>query len=178
MAAQVEALDACERFEGGYPISYRPLVFDVKQWVSWAPARGRVAARIALLEKHDQRRIYEEQKQLFEAVYEAHDVDLGVSSQLLTTGPDGGDLRSTSTWADGAHGLLPRSDEISFVHTEDDGGYWAVLADFAEAQRVLGPKRLKPLEGYDPPWYEVEGWPTPQELEAMHASRRYTNVKR
>ncbi|MGH3712269.1 MAG: DUF1444 family protein [Micromonosporaceae bacterium] len=79
--------------------------------------------------------------------------DAFVASVMARQGPDGA-IRTLAVWGEDLHTMLPRADEIAFAPEDPDGtSFTAAWDDVAELVD------LRPVDGLDPPRYEVHRWP-------------------
>lgn len=102
--------------------------------------------------------IYNEQKQLLEAIHEKDQVDVFVASFSGLSNKKTGQLMSFSVWGEGIPTLLPRTDTV-FVGRQDSSGF---LVPWEQVEDIVG-DLIEPTDKY-PPRYSVTEFPTPEQM--------------
>lgn len=139
-----------------------PLRRDGDDWVDWLPPKGHPSEpAFREMALRFEQEIYAEQKQLLDAIHEQDGADVFVDTYTLVK-KDDGRFFSYSMWGNGYKTLMSRGEWVIFVRGEGD---ICAMAPWAKVEEIAG-HLLKPTDYY-PPRFEVEEFPTDEDLAAL-----------
>ena len=151
--------------EGVRPLSRRPLVLIDDNWQNFVPDKSEQYAGVHNQIKIEELSAYEEQKALLNSINESSNLDIFVSSYQLFQNKESLHYLSTTTWSEGVHSWLPRTETISFVNFENEQAKFVGQMRFDEA--LLNFSDLMTPLGYTPERYEVKGYPNKDQLQKL-----------
>ncbi len=141
---------------------------DEGQWKSWLPAKEHPAyVKLKLLELQTLAAAYSRQKDVLDALMESNGHQLIVAT-LRAFRVAAGDIFTACVWQEGIEALLPQTDRIDFVRTDETGvassaKVWSTT--FEVARKTVG-SLMEPI-GDIPERWRVMSFPTEEQLEQM-----------
>lgn len=164
MAMMTEVILDEPRSISGIPVC----LLDDDTWAPFVPEPGDPAfVRFAALRVGTLASEYGRQKQMLDGLHEKRGEDLFVASYEGRISDDGREVFSYCAWTREVVSLLPRTDRILFVDLEQPEDRRVVPARWEQAAEIVG-DLMQPVDTY-PPRYRVDGFPTPEQLEALRA---------
>ncbi len=160
---QMAAIGQLALEESGGPVSAQPLVWENGRWKPYEPPEQVKPAFVHLEQAFEVDR-YRAQSGVLALKYRNAEDRPGVAEVRLF--PSAYGYESYTIWRSDRPTLLPKADKIA-LHDKVRGTF--EIADWADMSRVLG-DRLVPLQ-HNPVRFLVDRFPTPNELQAMNATR-------
>jgi len=154
-----------QQMEKPRPLSAVPVRLDGKIWLPYrAGPESPLHERFRLLQVKSVGQDYAEQAEALNALHERTGEDKFVGSYLAIK--RGGEVVTYCVWSEGVDSMLPRTDEIYFVHgTGGDKGEIAARGSWDRVMGVVG--GLAEPCGLYPERYRVRVFPTPEQLAAI-----------
>ena len=154
---------ASKRLEDAYSLSAVPLILDSDGWRDWMPpADHPLYRRFRDMELRWLGPMYEEQKQLLDALHEKEAIDVYVGT-FGAVEKKGGDLVSYCVWGEGVHTLLPVTQKVVVMRQGEDKA--VALGTWQRVQEVAG-HLMERTDDY-PPRFRVRDIPDQALLEAI-----------
>ncbi len=164
VATLTRACEQAAQRQGAYPISLQPIVRTDGGWERWLPTNRALAGRVAALRRLEQRAVYSEQKALLDTLHERNRVEVVVADVMEQNG------RTFGTWSSGVRTWLAETDDIAFF-SGTEAKPVVRIASQASALKVMG-AAMRRVPALEPVRWEVDSFPTEQQLRAMKATLR------
>ena len=159
---------ATEGLEHERGISGIALRLDGDEWTPWLPAADHpLRNAFTLLRAHSLAGDYAQQKALLDKRHERDGVDLFVASYEAVKDETTDEVRSYSTWSEGVDTLLPVTDQVILIASDDKGLPTKITAaaDWDVVARHAG-DLMQPADGY-PERVRVAEFPTSDVLDRI-----------
>jgi uncharacterized protein YtpQ (UPF0354 family) len=151
-----------QEFEHPRYLSCTTLRLEGDEWVSWSlPPDHPHIAKFRLLETKSLYAMYEQQKEMLDALHEKDGTDLYVAKYNAVEDKSGG-IFSYSLWSDGVEALLPKSHRVLFFR---DGQNIVASGEWDHVFQIVG--HLMEETDLYPIRYRVREFPTDDELAAI-----------
>lgn len=142
-----------------------PIVMENDRWQLWnvppADPNGSTWAELNVMALTD---IYGQQQELLNALNEVEESEVFVATYTAMRAP-AGEVISFSTWTEGTHSWLPKTDLLTFVEIVGDDGDVVCCVKWDDARQILG-NELRELDVY-PKRFEVKGFPSAAQLSEL-----------